>query len=206
MDQNIQLLVDMGFDYENVKMALAFTDHIEAAVEYLSQDSNNLIENNQNIKKVEEVNENQSATKLMPQTNEGKKDQLTSMMEQHLNNVTMEELKLTLIIRTDLKMTTGKIAAQCSHATLGAYRTANSCNSVRLFNWLSSGEKIVCLRCSSDSELELLKLSAEAVGLSTYFVRDAGKTQVAPSSRTVLAIGPDLSTKIDSITRHLKLY
>ncbi|UKZ69278.1 uncharacterized protein TrAtP1_010288 [Trichoderma atroviride] len=35
---------------------------------------------------------------------------------------TSEECKLVLVVRTDLGMTKGKIAAQCSHATLACYK------------------------------------------------------------------------------------
>lgn len=46
---------------------------------------------------------------------------------------------------------------------------------------------------------------ARAAGLVTYTVQDAGRTQVAPGSRTVLAIGPAPRTAFDAITGHLKL-
>ena len=35
----------------------------------------------------------------------------------------LEEQKLVLVVRTDLGMTKGKIAAQCSHATLACFKT-----------------------------------------------------------------------------------
>ena len=34
------------------------------------------------------------------------------------------EMKMVLVIRSDLKMGKGKIGAQCGHAVLGAYRQA----------------------------------------------------------------------------------
>jgi peptidyl-tRNA hydrolase len=37
-------------------------------------------------------------------------------------------------------------------------------------------------------------------------VLDAGRTQVAAGSKTVLAVGPAPKTKIDTITGNLKLY
>ena len=33
-------------------------------------------------------------------------------------------------------------------------------------------------------------MAAERVGLNTHIVRDAGRTQIAPGSKTVLCIGP----------------
>src|SRR5690606_5924749 len=34
-----------------------------------------------------------------------------------------ERLKMVLVVRTDLKMSVGKIGAQCGHAALGSYTT-----------------------------------------------------------------------------------
>lgn len=36
----------------------------------------------------------------------------------------MGEYKMMLVVRNDLKMGKGKIAAQCGHAAVGAYQTA----------------------------------------------------------------------------------
>lgn len=46
---------------------------------------------------------------------------------------------------------------------------------------------------------------AEAQGLITYLVADAGHTQVEAGTETVLAIGPAHEDAINAITGHLKL-
>lgn len=46
---------------------------------------------------------------------------------------------------------------------------------------------------------------ANRSGLNVCLVADAGRTQIAAGSKTVLAIGPDDSRKIDAITGSLKL-
>lgn len=59
-----------------------------------------------------------------------------------------------------------------------------------------------------DSEQELLdldKLAKENHVLSSI-IRDAGQTQVAPGTRTVIAIGPAPKSVLDKISGHLKLY
>lgn len=50
-----------------------------------------------------------------------------------------------------------------------------------------------------------LSAAARLAGLPTYIVQDAGRTQVAPGSRTVLAIGPAPRSAIDQVTGHLRL-
>lgn len=47
----------------------------------------------------------------------------------------MEECKLVLLVRTDLKMDKGKIAAQCSHATLACYKSMLKSNPKLLHHW-----------------------------------------------------------------------
>lgn len=46
---------------------------------------------------------------------------------------------------------------------------------------------------------------AKKAGLPTYQVHDAGRTQIAAGSQTVLAIGPATKSALDKITGHLKL-
>ena len=59
-----------------------------------------------------------------------------------------------------------------------------------------------------DDEAALMDLSALAreVGLTVSVIQDAGRTQIAPGSRTVVGIGPGPVELIDQVTGHLKLY
>ena len=53
--------------------------------------------------------------------------------------------------------------------------------------------------------MERIRQLACQAGIVNYQVMDAGRTQVAPGSKTVLAIGPAPVKTIDEITGHLKL-
>jgi len=116
------------------------------------------------------------------------------------------DLKMVLVIRGDLDMTAGKIAAQCCHATLGVYQSLEQKHAGMLRSWEAGGQKKVALKCKSDGELEQLAAIAKAQRLPHYLVADAGRTQVAAGSRTVLAIGPAPSEAIDAVTGKLRLY
>jgi peptidyl-tRNA hydrolase, PTH2 family len=50
-----------------------------------------------------------------------------------------------------------------------------------------------------------LERRAREKGLVTYIVEDAGRTQIAAGSKTVLAIGPAPKHMFDGITDDLKL-
>jgi PTH2 family peptidyl-tRNA hydrolase len=114
--------------------------------------------------------------------------------------------KLTLLIRSDLKMDKGKVAAQCSHATLGAYRLSAKYNASITNSWEKDGEAKITLKIESEDQMMELVEKSRKLGLITYIVHDAGRTQVEPGSKTVLAIGPDHVEKINKITQGLKLY
>ena len=64
--------------------------------------------------------------------------------------------------------------------------------------------KKIVVRAGSAEELTGLAKRAEAEGLPTAAIYDAGRTQIASGSHTVLAIF-GLSGQVDKVTGHLKL-
>jgi peptidyl-tRNA hydrolase, PTH2 family len=50
-----------------------------------------------------------------------------------------------------------------------------------------------------------MRKKAMSLGLNVCLIRDAGRTQIEPNSKTVLAIGPGENKVIDQVTGHLKL-
>ncbi|XP_011493938.1 PREDICTED: peptidyl-tRNA hydrolase 2, mitochondrial-like [Ceratosolen solmsi marchali] len=115
--------------------------------------------------------------------------------------------KLVLIVRSDLCMSTGKIASQCAHAALSCFLIGNKGfkNFFTIKSWIYMGQPKIVLKVNSEQELISLSKSASEAGLITTTVRDAGKTQIKPGTITVLGIGPGNSDRISSITSHLKL-
>ncbi|KAL3222072.1 hypothetical protein MRX96_028987 [Rhipicephalus microplus] len=116
------------------------------------------------------------------------------------------EFKLVLVVRADIKMEKGKAAAQCSHAAVLAYKQAQRDAPRALRQWERQGQRKVVLRASTENEMLSLASQARAKGLITSLVRDAGRTQLAPGTRTVLGVGPAPEQLVDSVTGHLKLY
>ncbi|CAL3973549.1 hypothetical protein PZA11_005760 [Diplocarpon coronariae] len=118
-----------------------------------------------------------------------------------------EECKLVLVVRTDLGMTRGKMAAQCAHATLACYKhfLEHDPNSKALRRWERQGQAKIALQARSEDELHTLQATAVSRGLVAEVIADAGRTQIASGSHTVLGIGPAPKSVIDQITGHLKL-
>ncbi|XP_017855566.1 PREDICTED: probable peptidyl-tRNA hydrolase 2 [Drosophila arizonae] len=116
-----------------------------------------------------------------------------------------DNYKMVLVVRNDLKMGKGKIASQCSHGAVGAYQRAVTRTPRLLRAWENCGCAKIAVRVDSEAELMSIKRSAEQLHLNTCLIRDAGRTQIEPNSKTVLAVGPAAAVEIDRVTGHLKL-
>uniref|UniRef100_A0A8C3A143 Peptidyl-tRNA hydrolase 2, mitochondrial n=2 Tax=Cyclopterus lumpus TaxID=8103 RepID=A0A8C3A143_CYCLU len=116
------------------------------------------------------------------------------------------EFKMILVVRNDLKMGKGKVAAQCSHAAVSAYKQVQRRNPELLKQWEYCGQPKVVVKAPNEDTLIDLLGHAKEVGLPVSLIQDAGRTQIAPGSRTVLGIGPGPADLIDKVTGDLKLY
>jgi PTH2 family peptidyl-tRNA hydrolase len=117
----------------------------------------------------------------------------------------MDEYKQVILIRTDLKMGTGKKCAQSCHASLSSADIVRVKNKDAWKKWKNSGQKKVVLRVSGREDLGEIIQKLDKAKIHYFLVRDAGLTQLTPGTTTALGIGPALSTTLDKITGELKL-
>lgn len=115
-----------------------------------------------------------------------------------------EPMKMSLVVRSDLKMSPGKTGAQCAHAAVMCYTKALKQKPEHLDAWIGLGQPKVVLRIGTQHEIEYLAKLAAEKKLVNSLVRDAGKTEVPAGTITVLGIGPDTNAKVDEITKKLK--
>ncbi|KAJ0261077.1 Aminoacyl-tRNA hydrolase [Hirschfeldia incana] len=116
----------------------------------------------------------------------------------------LDDFKMVLVVRNDLKMGKGKIAAQCSHATLGLYKKLVRRAPKALNSWEECAQPKVVVKIETEDEMLDLQERAKSLKLPTHITIDAGRTQIAPNSRTVMAIlGP--VQVVDEVTGGLKL-
>eukprot|EP00903_Cladosiphon_okamuranus_P013729 g12782.t1 len=113
--------------------------------------------------------------------------------------------KLVLIVNMQLKMGKGKVVAQCCHATLGNYKISQRHCPSALKGWEQMGQAKICVKCPTEAEMYDIQAKAQAAGLVNHLVMDAGHTQIAAGSRTVLALGPAPNWAFEGISSHLKL-
>jgi len=111
-------------------------------------------------------------------------------------------VKQVIVVRTDLGMGTGKLAAQVAHASLKAYEEASS--GARK-NWKSGGATKVVLGAESEKQVLDLSNHTRSAGLPNALVRDAGRTQIDSGTLTALGVGPANVEEVDTVTGDLKL-
>ncbi|CAE7520045.1 pth [Symbiodinium sp. CCMP2592] len=111
--------------------------------------------------------------------------------------------KLAVVARKDLGMSAGKLAAQVGHAV---HDTVTECDPKKLDAWEEDGSMIVVLEANSEEELKGLEALAKRQSLQVAPITDEGLTEVEDETLTVLAIGPDASKKVDTVTGKLSLY
>ncbi len=118
----------------------------------------------------------------------------------------MTDIKQVIVVRSDLKMGKGKLAAQVAHAALDAAETARKKHPGWYESWREGGQgKVVVKTEGGEQALEELQKQARILGLPVSLVQDRGLTQLEPGTTTCLGIGPGPSVEIDKVTGRLKL-
>ena len=110
--------------------------------------------------------------------------------------------KQVILVRKDLKMDKGKIAAQVAHASLGAYKKADVKD---VIEWEAEGMKKVVVGAKNIKEFMIIKEKVKRANIPYSIIRDAGRTQTKPGTVTTMGIGPVKEEIIDKITKNLKL-
>lgn len=136
-------------------------------------------------------------------------------------------IKQIIIMRKDLNMRKGKIAAQAGHACLAAVAKAakekmesisydsktGKCivlghNSYSILqDWFDNSYTKICLYVNSEEELLEIDRQIREAGCVTALIRDNGTTEFnGVPTLTCLAVEPLPANLIDPITGHLPLY
>jgi peptidyl-tRNA hydrolase len=63
----------------------------------------------------------------------------------------------------------------------------------------------VAVQAKSEEDLETLQAQAMSLGICAQVIHDAGRTQIAAGSATVLGVGPAPKSVVDKVTGGLKL-
>lgn len=132
-------------------------------------------------------------------------------------------VKQIIVMRKDLNMRKGKIAAQAGHAVLSViFKKLNMLDqffwSIEqdrivfegdevLDDWFTNSYTKICLYVNSEQELLDLKEKADSLGFVTSLIKDNGTTEFnGVPTYTCIAFEPLPAEKIDILTKDLPLY
>jgi PTH2 family peptidyl-tRNA hydrolase len=110
--------------------------------------------------------------------------------------------KQVFLVRQDLQLSKGKMAAQVAHAAVDAVDLSDA---EMVQNWRDEGMKKTVLKVKDLAELKEYEKKAKKAGLTVSVITDAGHTEVDPGTITCIGIGPDTENRIDAVTGNLKL-
>jgi len=137
--------------------------------------------------------------------------------------------KQSIIVRADLNMPKGKMAAQVAHASMGAilkyvtYKCVDNSNVIYEANdrkayhiykmevpapvheWLAGDFAKIVLKCQSLDDLLGLMIRAEKRGVPYKLIKDNGATFFDKPTVTCIAVGPWDAEVIDEMTKEFKL-
>ncbi len=128
----------------------------------------------------------------------------------------MTEPKQVIVIRKDLKMRKGKMAAQAAHASMKAvldYGHWDSASTMKIIGmpkpmteWLNGSFTKICVSVDSEEELVEIFNKAKSKNMPCSLITDSGRTEFGGiPTKTAVAVGPYYSDIVNQITGKLKL-
>jgi len=140
----------------------------------------------------------------------------------------MYSSKMMIVVRRDLKMRKGKIAAQAGHAAVEAALAAlakedrlsdvifegdyislrpSDKPETALSRWFEYGVAKICVYVDSEEELKQIDMKAKEAGIISMMILDAGMTEFhGEPTYTCLALEPQPAEILEPITGSLPLY
>lgn len=136
----------------------------------------------------------------------------------------MDRIKQMIVMRRDLHMRKGKIAAQAGHACVGAVLEALArsggapalqveegliqvAGDSPLSQWFRQGEAKVCVYVDTEEALLALHQRAQEAGIISVLIQDSGLTEFhGQPTYTCLAFEPLSAERVDPLTGDLPLF
>lgn len=127
----------------------------------------------------------------------------------------MDNVKQVIVVRRDIQMRKGKLAAQVAHASMKFMLDNNESDrddellfrmSADEVEWISGSFTKVVVGVDSEDALKELVDRARFAGIEAHEIVDSGKTEFhGVPTLTCAAFGPARSSVLDPFTKNLKL-
>jgi len=121
-----------------------------------------------------------------------------------------DKVKQVIVMRKDLNLSKGRLVTQGAHASIAfltdlikEYEGEQIQLTEAQKEWVYGTFYKICVDVDSEKELLDIGYNAVMIGLSVKYIEETNGFD--KPTITCLAIGPDYSSKIDPVTKHLKL-
>ena len=121
-----------------------------------------------------------------------------------------DKVKQVIVMRKDLNLSKGRLVTQGAHASIAfltdlikEYEGEQIQLTEAQKEWIYGTFYKICVGVDSEKELLDIGYNAVMLGLSVKYIEETGGFD--KPTVTCIAIGPDYSSKIDPVTKHLKL-
>jgi PTH2 family peptidyl-tRNA hydrolase len=114
-------------------------------------------------------------------------------------------VKQSIIVRMDLGMSVGKLAAQVAHASISSFLIVKEKIPEIVDLWLKTGQKKVVLKVPDKTMLMDSYFKARRLNIPCELIKDMGLTELPPNTITTLGIGPYYEKDINKVTGILPL-
>lgn len=119
-------------------------------------------------------------------------------------------MKMVIVMRTDLNMRKGKMAAQAAHAAVTTVqwidKYGTKVQQSKKAQWLAEGQRKIVVGTASLEDLDALTVKALTADLNFEVITDRGDTEFhGVPTVTCVALGPDEDENLDPITGDLRL-
>ena len=114
------------------------------------------------------------------------------------------ELKMWLAVRTDLPLSVGKLVGQAMHAAGWLHLRVAAERPALLQEYLKDATPKIVVSVSSLAALERVEREAEAAGIPHQSVRDAGRSEIEPGTKTVCLFGPAYRDELPTYLQRLR--
>lgn len=118
----------------------------------------------------------------------------------------IRELKMWLAVRTDIKISLGKFAAQAGHGFQWATIDAQAKCPETVAAYLKTGTPKITVRADSEAMLKRVRDEAEKAGIPFGYVEDEGRTELPPGTPTVCGFGPCYRDELPAFLKRLRTW
>jgi len=125
------------------------------------------------------------------------------------------EVKQYIIVRTNLGMSAGKVAAQSCHASMKVFfdkmvvlPTDKSERTLYLTDeevqWVDGMFTKIVKKVKNEGQLMKAYNKANELGLNVSLIKDAGKTELDGENYTAIAVGPNYVDECEPVVKKLR--